>query len=75
MLRLLLFYKVVAVMLLGNDMLDVKGEERLIGLMQATILATPAGPRTHQSADGPIHAGSPLCERRMRDFALRTATK
>src|SRR5436309_2481775 len=65
---------IVTVMLLGDNVLDVRTQERIIGFMQSTVFTAFAGPQAHERADGLFHAGWPFRARRMRALALRMAT-
>jgi hypothetical protein len=64
-----------AVVFLGDDVLKVKTEKRLIGFVQASILAAPAGPQADEPPNRRFHAGWPLRAKRTRALALRMATR
>ncbi len=59
--------------LLGNDVLDMKGQHRIIILMYPAILAAVAGAAADQAADGGVH---PACfASSSRAWACRIAMK
>ena len=66
---------VVAVVLLRDNMLDVKRIEGQVVFVQAAVLTTPASTRTDQFAEEDFHAGCPRRLKRSRALAWRIATK
>ena len=57
-------------MLPGNDVLNVEAEERLIGFVQAAILAALSGSAAHEPPNRSFHADCPLRPRRIRACSL-----
>ena len=57
---------VLAVVLPGDDVLNMETEERLIGFVQAAILAALASSAPHKRPNRSFHADCPLRLRRIR---------
>jgi len=64
--------RILATVLLGYDMFDMKREERIVVLVKAAVFATTACPPPYQFARESIHYD--LALRRARALAWRIAT-